>query len=288
MTDTEISYDPAARGKFELLDRMYVERGDKSDWELLHHLHYKSDGDIKGARFYRLGLEGETIGVAALTLTRPLIKERHAAFPKLKPRSDDNRFSNTHRYNWVNENIRIIARLVLDTMFRGVGASYRFQNIVSRMSGFRIIEIQSSMSKYNLFAQKAGFTFVRPMRSNKYDVGMRFFKSTFASHPADTAGLIEEIMAIPEPQREKFLEKVRLFYFRNSARERTGTASKLGMSRVNDYEPKELVRHLQQLVLATPLYGFYMNPDFGRDMPERIPLSAFDRQPSDKPLVIEE
>jgi len=45
-----------------------------------------------------------------------------------------------------------------------------------------------------------------------------------------------------------------------------------------------VLRQLQQLVLSTPLYGVYMNPDFGRDLPDQIPLTAFDAQPTTEPL----
>ncbi len=51
------------------------------------------------------------------------------------------------------------------------------------------------MSKYNLFAERAGFRFVKPMRSNKYEAGIAFFHEVFDSHPANTAALIAEISA---------------------------------------------------------------------------------------------
>ncbi|EOV6637503.1 hypothetical protein ACOQ1I_005060, partial [Escherichia coli] len=36
----------------------------------------------------------------------------------------------------------------------------------------------------------------------------------------------------------------------------------------------------------SPLYGVYRNPDFGRRLPDTLPLLAFDKQPLDKPLEI--
>ena len=45
-----------------------------------------------------------------------------------------------------------------------------------------------------------------------------------------------------------------------------------------------LLKSLQQLVLASPLYGIYQNPDFDTDMPPRLPLMAFDTRHVDERL----
>lgn len=275
---TQVDLTPDAKPDFSLLSQMYVERGDRGDWEALHHLHYKSEGKPVGAQYYRLVLNDTTIGVTALTLPRPLLKERHVAFPKFKP-GHDSKAANTARYQLINANIRVIGRIVLDTMYRGVGASYRFQNLVSRMSGYRIIEIQSAMSKYNLFAQKAGFKFVKPMRSNKYDQGLKFFRQTFEAHPADTVGILAELEAMPAGLRATRIAAVRKFYYAHSALEKTGKARDTGAARVEGLPVEELIRQLQQLILGSPLYGVYLNPDVGRDdIPARLYLPQFDAQ----------
>ncbi len=280
---TEIICDPQAKPAFPLLSEMYVERGTQEDWNLLHHLHYKSDHNPIGARYYRLVLDGETIGVCGITQPRPLGKERHQIWKKLTP-GNDTKASNRFRYKWVNKNIVVIGRIVLDTMYRGVGASYRFQNIVARKSGMPIVEIMSSMSKYNPFAQKAGFEFVRPMRSNKFDVGMKFFRANFDAHPADLDGLLKEIDAMPEAAQGLMVDRIKTFYYRHSANEKTGDARDIGQERVRNMSTSLVLRQLQQLVLSTPLYGVYMNPDYGRELPDQIPLTAFDAQPTTEPL----
>lgn len=283
---TVIETTPDAQPYFGLLEEMYVERGDRSDWVLLHHLHYKSDHEPIGARYYRLVLRDETVGVCAITQPRPLLKERHKVWNDLAP-GRDTKASNKFRYKWVNNNIVIIGRIVLDTLYRGVGASYRFQNLVARMSGMRIIEIQSSMSKYNPFAQKAGFRFVKPMRSNKFEVGMKFFRANFESHPADLEGLVNEIEALPEVARAPMIQKVKNFYYAHSANEKTGDARDIGLDRVARMSPTLVLRQLQQLVLSSPLSGVYINPDFERDdLPARIPLTAFDNQDPTEPLDV--
>jgi ABC-type ATPase with predicted acetyltransferase domain len=266
---------------------MIVERGDIEDWKQLHHLHYKSDGRPMGSQWWRLSLRGDLIGVLALTIPKPLLKQRHILFPQFAPGSKETKFSNTWRFKWINEAIRVVGRIVLDTRFRGIGASYRFQNLVARMSGIRIVEIQSAMSKYNLFAQRAGFTFVKPLRSNKYEIGIRFFTQTFEAHPADTVGLMSEIRNMRPAIKTATIQAMRDFYAKNSAMEKTGNNRFRLQERVAGLSDIDLMRNLQQLVLASPLYGYYVNPDFQRlDMPVRISLDAFDRQLASEPLIL--
>lgn len=287
MNDIEITRHADAQPRFAPLDRMIVERGTKEDWDALHHLHYKSEGRPVGANYWRLSLDGETIGVTVLTLPRPLLKERHKALEKFKP-GGDTKTSNTLRYKMINRDFRVVGRIVLDTMYRGVGASYRFQNLVARMSGFRCIEIQSAMSKYNAFAQRAGFRFVKPMRSNKFEAGVSFFAKTFKEHPADTEGLLRELESLRPAVRKRRIEATKKFYYTHSALEKTGSARGRGLERVENMEPRELITQLQQLILGSPLYGLYFNPDHGReDMPTSLPLSAFDNQSVNERLIHE-
>jgi len=278
-----LDLNPDARPAFPLLGKMFVEPGSKADWELLHHLHYKSDHDPIGARYYRLSLFDETIGVCCITQPRPLSKERHQIWSKLTP-GNDTKASNRTRYKLVNKKIVVIGRIVLDTTYRGVGASYRFQNLVARQCGFPIVEIMSSMSKYNPFAQRAGFEFVRPMRSNKFDVGVKFYRANFESHPADIEGILAEIEALPPKAQAVTIQKVKDFYYRHSANEKTGDARDIGKERVQNMSARLVLRQLQQLVLSSPLYGVYMNPDHGREIPKKLPLSAFDQQKTTEPL----
>lgn len=59
-----------------------------------------------------------------------------------------------------------------------------------------------------------------------------------------------------------------------------------GDSRVARLPVRELVYQLQQMVLASPLYGVYQNPDVGRTLPAAIPLLSFDAQTPKSPLII--
>lgn len=274
--------------RLSFLDRVFVEKGTRDDWLLLEGLHYKAHGTTPGAHYYRLVLDDETIGVLMMASPKLLLKERHVMFPKLKP-ARDTRIANQKRMTWINANMSIVARCVVDTMYRGAGLAYRFTNIASRMENKRFIEIQSSMSKYNQFAQKAGFVFCPPMKSNKYDVGIKFFRSMFDADPADTEGLIEEIMSKPDVERDFLIAELRKFYRKHSMLENTGKAliENFGDRRVARLPVRELVYQTQQMVIASPLYGVYTNPDVGRELPARISIHAFDKQAVNEPLNLE-
>ena len=58
MNDTEIVRVENARGRFPLLQEMWVERGDRADWDLLSGLHYKMHSTPVGAKYWRLRCRG--------------------------------------------------------------------------------------------------------------------------------------------------------------------------------------------------------------------------------------
>lgn len=286
MQETEVKYFENPKPSFPLINEIYVEKGNMDDWLLLRNLHYKAHILPVGPHFYKLTLHGETIGVLIMSCPKLLLKERHQIFPKLGS-GGNSRLTNQMRAKWINENMIIISRLVLDTRFRGIGLGYRFQNIASRMEKKRFIEIQSSMSKYNIFATKAGFKFVKPMRSNFYDKGMEFFKKEFKSNPANYVDLLKELNSLPEDMRSQKLEKMKIFYEKSSAMEQTGERREKESRRVFKMEPERILKYLQQVVLASPLYGIYENPDYQNQLPDKIPVTAFDNQDVNEPLDLE-
>jgi ABC-type ATPase with predicted acetyltransferase domain len=257
---------------------MFVERGDRSDWALLHDLHYKAESLPIGPRFWKLTLAGETIGVLVTGNPKGLLKERHFVFPKIKPVGGDTKITNTQRYRYINQNFRVISRFVIDTMYRGIGCGYRMMNLVSRMEGTTFMEIQSSMSKFNLFGQKAGFHFVRPLNANKFQIGLKFFRSHFYSNPQDFEAILQELNTKPNEEKQKLIQICKEFYYRNSALEKTGNNRANGVSRVEAMDAKAVIKAIQQITLASPMYGVYKNPDYGRNIPHKLPLNIFDLQ----------
>lgn len=272
---------------FPLLNDMIVERGTMDDWEQLHELHYKSEGRVMG-RVYRCMLGEQLIAVAIISSPRLLLAGRHEVFPKLKP-GNDNKMTNTWRAKYVNKHFSVNSRIVVDTMFRSVGVSYRMLNLIARMEGKSFLEIQSSMSRFNPFAIRAGFKFTKPKSAKAYDAGLAFMRQWFCSHPGDYQAVLDELMMMKPRYRDKTMKAMQEFYYKHSALEKTGSnlgTREEGMARVESYTPATLIKNLQQLVFASPMYGVYKNPDAGRKLPESLPLTAFDRQSTNEPLEL--
>lgn len=278
-------------GNFSLLSEMIVERGDISDWHHLHKLHYKAESLPVGSKIYRCRLGDRTIGVVTLGVPRLTLKSRRHLMPNLKTGGRKGGFTklvNSNRAKWLNANMTVNGRVVVDTMFRGVGIAYRMQNLAFRIHGKRYVEFQSSMSKYNKFAEKSGIKMTKPMRGNVYESGLEFFRLWFESHPADYESVMAEIEGLPASYRIRVEREVRQFYRRNSAMENAGVGGNIkAEKRVAAMPIGSVVKNLQQLVFASPLYGVYENPDVGRELPEKLPLLLFDNQAVDEPLDIE-
>lgn len=266
------------RPRFSLMDEMFVERGTIDDWNLLHDLHYKAEGLPIGPRFWKLTLQGETIGVLVTGSPRGMVRERHIVFPNLKPGAGETTLTNTNRYHYINANFRVISRFVVDTMYRGIGAGYRMMNLVSRMEGNTFTEIMSSMAKFNSFGQKAGFKFVTPMNANKYEPVMKFFRSNFEASPQDFEAILAEIAAKSPAEQERVLQTCLDFYFRNSALENTSNGGANMDARRAGMDIRQVIKGIQQVGLASPMYGIWKCPDPKGSVPARLPITAFDLQ----------
>ena len=281
-----------------LLPEIMVEPGTKEDWDLLHELHYKADTEGIGPRRWKITLHGKTIGVGTMTVPKMLLSGRNELFPHLRPNSSggkDTRLMNKYRAEWLNANACTNSRLVIDTMYRGAGIAYRAQNLMMRMSGRRLVEFQSSMSRFNPFAAKAGIKFAPPRRATNYKRGLEFFRRWFDSVPTDYVGVKDELDKMPPAVQKKCLAEMRKFYYTFSSMEKSGDNRMNGTSRVDALSPEKLIKNTQQLVFASPLYGVFENPDVTVNadssvtfnLPERLPLLAFDNQRTDEPLNLE-
>lgn len=282
-----VSRDNNARPAFPMLAEMYIEPGTAADWEQLHEFHYKAEGRVAGARYYRVVINGRLVGVSVMCYPRGLLRDRHKAFPDIKPTGGETKITNTYRYKFLNAAYGLNARTVNDTLFRGVGVGYRMLNLAARLDGRKWCEIQSSMSAFNKFAHRAGFQFVTPEPPKHKDAAIALYRRWFDSNPTDQVSLLEELEAMPEIVRERALRDLRAFYYKHSALEKTGKNRDKGTSRVEEMTPRVLIKNLNQMAFATPLYGVYRNPDYGRELPKRLPLVAFDWQRPDEPLKLE-
>lgn len=282
-----VERNPAAKPRFSLLDGMRVEPGTKADWDQLHDLHYKAESLPAGPRYWRcVTADGDLVGIVVFSTVSLLLAPRHQVFPKLKP-GNDTHFTNVHRAKFLNDNFRRAARIVTDTMYRGIGVAYRMVNLAMRMEQKRFIEIQSSMSKFNPFDVKAGFKHAHLKPAAAYEQGLKFMRGLFDAHPADHQAVMSELNGFNDTHRKRTIKAMQEFYYRHSAREKTGSNLNVGTGKVESMEPGHLLRELQQLVFASPVYGIWTNPDLGRPVPHTLPLRAFDLQGPNEPLRLD-
>lgn len=293
---TRVERRPPSKHNLSILKDCYVERGSLEDWKILHELHYKGSNLGIGPRYMRCVLDSgtsapQTIGVMVFTVPKPLDSGRNEVFPHLKPNQGgkDNRLINVQRMHWLNNNLILSSRTVLDTMYRGAGLAYRFKNIGYRMMGYRYVESRSSMSRYNPFSLKAGMKFVAPKAAPALMDGLRFFQRNFKSPGYDYVAIKEELAAMPGFLRDRVLVELREFYYRHSSMEKSGDNRLNGTSRVESMEIGYLLKQTQQLVFGATVYAVWANPDWSqanfdlatkrlRHLPERIPVLAFDLQ----------
>lgn len=272
--------------RLSLLRDLYVERGTLDDWKALHELHYKASNLGIGPRFWRCALDGQTIGVIVLTVPKPLDSGRNQVFPHLKPNvgGKDSRLINQQRMMWLNKNLILCSRQVIDTMYRGAGIAYRFRNLAFRLSGYRYVESRSAMSRFNPFYQKTGMRLLPPKMSASHTDGLAFFSRHFFSAPYDQVALLEELAQMPEHVRKKVDRELRAFYYKHSSMEKSGDNRLRGTSRVDAMPIAYLLKQTQQLVFGSSIYAVWENPDWDpmtrqvRSMPARLPLLAFDLQ----------
>ncbi len=287
--ELDISYVDNAKGSFTLMQDMWIERGSLDDWNVLEALHYKATNLPAGARYWRcVTSDGDLVGVVCTSAVALLLTARHEIFPKLRPGGHDNNLTNVLRGKWLNANLRRDARIVTDTLYRGVGVSYRMVNLANRLEGFNYIEIQSSMSKFNPFDVKAGFRHAKLKHSNAYADGLKLFRKWFDAHPADIQAVMSEYESLPESVKPRLDREFQDFYFKFSAKVKTGA----NMSATIDDAVRHMsfyaiAKEMMQLVFASPVYGIWKNPDAGREMPQRLPLWAFDLQGVNEPLNLE-
>lgn len=288
----------AGKHHLSILEHIYIEKGDKSDWDALCELHYKGHSLAAGSRYmrcvYEHNGERQLIGIMVFANPMPLNKGRNEVFPHLKPNQSggrDTTIMNKRRMQEINRSLTWNNRTVLDTMFRSAGIAYRFKNLAYRMycsdHGFKFVESNSSMGRFNPFSVKTGMKFIKPKPANALEVGISFFKSYFTSHPCDQTAIMQELAAMSPGLRERVETKMREFYYKNSAMEKSGDKMDLGMTRVNQLDIGYILRQTAQIVFGATIYWIFKNPDHGQKLPNRLPILAFDNQDANTPLNLE-
>ena len=156
-----------------------------------------------------------------------------------------------------------------------------------RMLGFRFVEARSSMSRYNPFYFKAGMRAVAPKAASAQAQGLAMFARNFEAPPYDLVAVLEELQGMPGYLRERTLDDMRDFYYKSSSMEKSGDKRLEGRNRIAALEVTYLLRQIMQLTFGATVYAVFDNPDFGRDLPKRIALTAFDNQAPNEALRLD-
>lgn len=281
--------------ELSILKHIFVEWGEKADWDALCELHYKGHSLAAGSRYVRCVLRepdepDHLIGIMVFANPQPLSKGRNVVFKHLKPNVDgrDNRLINQTRMSWINKNMTWNNRTVLDTMYRSAGIAYRFKNIAYRMYceryGRRYVESVSSMGRFNPFSIKTGMKFVKPKVAGALEPGLRFFAAHFRSDPSDIVAILEEYRAIPDAERPFFERRLREFYYSWSSMEKSGDKRDLGMTRINGLTIEHVLKEVMQLVFSATVYWIWQAVDTQK-LPTCMPVTAFDEQGPNEPLA---
>lgn len=279
--ENEVPDKPA----LSLLDEMIVEPATIEDWYKLHHLHYKAESMPPRHSMYRCMLRDELIGVIVFSTPQMLLKERHVMFPRLKPTGRETKSSNQVRAKFLNENFLRASRIVTSPIFRGAGVSYRMINLACRMTGRKYIEITSAMMRFNPFAEKSGFSYAPPTRSFAFKDGVEFLSQRFDCNIYDWVAIYEEWQSRPEPVRKMLRQEFEEFYWKFTTKDKTGVnLGKKIDSLSGKYTDKQLLKNCNQLIHTQLLYGVYVNPDYGIEVPNRLKLSEFNKQGLNEPL----
>lgn len=292
MSDVIQILTPSDKPQLSMLSDMFVEAGTKDDWAALHHLHYKSaDRNDGGVAYWRCMHEDNLVGVVVMKTPDILSRERHIAFPGLKPTGQETTSGNKARMDLhINRHFLRITRTVTATMYRGCGAGYRMINLACRMQGMKYIEIVSAMSRYNHFVEKAGFVTVPEQMPVYFEPTMDFLTERFEStNVQDLTSLLEEYDSLHPKIQVKLLKELQDYYFKISAREKTGSnKGKTVEDSVRHLPFKRVISQIVQVAFTRKKYGVYQNPDYQRKLLKRIPLTAFDKQKPNEQLELDD
>jgi len=151
---------PPCKRPISFFNRLSIRRGERRDWERFAHFHYKSHNLGIVDRIYLLCLDGSPIGVVVY------------AFPQmgcsLRNRVTGGRYTGTAatasaRKRLLNEEVRVVQRIVIEPRFRGLGLAAALLRSTIPLLGVRFVECLAVMGGFSRFLQKAGFVEVGRM-----------------------------------------------------------------------------------------------------------------------------
>ncbi|MCX7703174.1 MAG: ATP-binding cassette domain-containing protein [Planctomycetota bacterium] len=137
--------------------RLRVREGRLSDWKRFAHFHYKSHSTGIVDKIFILTLDGEPIGVVVYAYPMGDLKLRNIV---TGGRYSGSGLTRGVRKHLLNDEVRVVQRIVIDPRFRGLGLASALLRSTMPLLSVRLIECLAVMGGYSKFLEKAGFVCV--------------------------------------------------------------------------------------------------------------------------------
>lgn len=151
--DVDVTYFKPEQKPFSMLKDVMISRGAWKDYKKLESFHYRGRRPQFVTDIFKAELHGELVGVIVYTKSYLHLKPRSIALPHLLElwRKDKGEYA-----EYINKNIRRIARVVVAPKYRGIGLGVKLVKETMPLVGVPYVETLAVMAKYNPFFKHAG------------------------------------------------------------------------------------------------------------------------------------
>ena len=125
-----------------------IRESDKSEYNILGYLHYRSQKAPIPMKFYALTIRGELIGIIVYSYAQVFGRGRKQAAGRA-PKFDE------LNQDWVQ-----ISRVIIHPLYRSIGLGAHLIRETLPLIGKRHVELMAVMAQYNPFAEKAGMRLI--------------------------------------------------------------------------------------------------------------------------------
>jgi len=233
------------RRALSLCRRLHIVRGTRRDWDAFSPMHYRSTeelGFVDQVYVLRAGLCGEAVGIVVYSYPPAELTLRNQATRGV--------FKGNLRK--LNQEVRILRRLVVHPDLRGCGLGHRLVRRTLPLAGTRYVECLAAMGAVNPVFERAGMTRVgvcAPPKSRQRTLAKLNELGVDPLGP----GFETEVCCRPAV-RELVAAQVQQWY-----RATTGA----GEQRVARQSPQMIARIFRGLVGMQPVYYLWERPDGG-------------------------
>lgn len=130
--------------------QLSITQGTPDDYRALAHQHYRAGAPATVALILTARLDEELVGVLVVSMPTLNGTWRDAAFPALRA------LTRAERARWINRNIRVISRVIVDPSQRGTGVATALVSAYLDLPLTRHTEAMAAMARWSPFFRHAG------------------------------------------------------------------------------------------------------------------------------------